>query len=379
MANMLDYLAWRGDIALTERPFNEVDNLILSELAYARFEDIVPGPEAGGEVTLARAAARYRELGYTSALINDPGALLAAAGESARFSAVRLSRYVNRIDPARAVQFSAVCFALPDGTLYVAYRGTDDTLVGWREDFNFAFTRTIGQAEAAEYLNRAAAGFGGPLRVGGHSKGGNLAAYAASFCAEDVKARILNVYSNDGPGFNQSVARSAEYGAMLDRISLIIPESSLVGVLLDNRAKRRVVKSSASGVLQHNPLTWQVRGTAFEGVDGQSAASLFMDETLGRWLDGLSDEQRRNLVSAIFDSMDASGAVTLAEMNENKWDSYGAILKAAGEIDPAVRKDVLNTLGKLANAGRDVFLEDARASLERWLDQTAQRFRPEGK
>ena len=288
MPNMMDYLAWRGDLSLAASPFNAVDNLILSELVYADLRGLVP--ESGA--TLAEAWAGYRDEGRDqSHMINDPKPLLEATAASRRFGEMRLDSYVDELDPDRQLQFAAVRFALEDGTAYLAFRGTDDTLAGWREDFNFSYlAQTPAQALAVEALERVARG-GEMLRVGGHSKGGNLALYAAAFCRSEALERILSVYSNDGPGFNRAVAEDERLAGISGRAMQIIPEGSLVGVLLDNRMRRTVVKSSGIGVLQHDPYTWQVLGADFVPAE-QAGISVFMDETLSQWLDGLELEHQ---------------------------------------------------------------------------------------
>lgn len=364
MANILDYLDWRGDVTLEEKEFNEVDNLILSELAYADMDGIAPSPEEGGTMPLSEIWHIYQEKGTDqSYLVNNPKRLLERAASSARFGGLQLGRYVNEVDHAREIQFSAVTFYLPDGTAYVAYRGTDNTIVGWREDFNICYlNETPGQAQAVAYLNSIVEETDCPLRVGGHSKGGNLAIFAAAFCEGEVKERIMTVYSNDGPGFNQTVADMEEYRAILPKVDLILPESSVVGILLTNDAQRRVIKSSANGPLQHDPYTWQVMGPAFVPADGLSNASLFMNEALGKWIGGLNEEQKKILVSVVFDSLDASGAQTLAEMNANKWVSYNAVLKAVREMAPEMQKEVWGILMSLATVSRDVLWNEAKRS-----------------
>ena len=372
MANMLDYLGWRGDLSFQERKWNDVDNVILAELAYLRMEDLVPGPESRGTVSLGELLSAYRRAGRNeTTAVNNPFPLLQAAGESARFSSVRVGRFVNKISLESTKQFSAVTFYLPDGSMYVSFRGTDNTIVGWREDFNFCFTETPGQTEAADYLNSAAKDASGLLRVGGHSKGGNLAVYAAAFCDAAVQSRIEKVYSNDGPGFNQAVAESPEYERIVGKVLQIIPEGSVVGILLSNKAERKIVKSSAFGIMQHDPFTWQVFGTAFEEADGQSYPSLFMDQAVSQWIKGLSLSQKKNLVNTIFDSMEATGAATLKEMNARKWDAASAILKAVMETDPAKLQDVFSSFKKLGITGRDLLLQDAKVAVDQW----AARFR----
>ena len=366
MSNFLDYLDWRGDLPFSRDPFNEVDNLILSEIAYAELGGIVPAPGEEGSVTLREAAERYEAEGRDqSHMANDPGPLLLRAGKSERFGTAKLSAYAEQTDTAEQLQFAAVTAELSDGSVFVAFRGTDNTIVGWREDFNISvLPETPGQRLAAEYLNEAAARFAAPLRVGGHSKGGNLAFYAAAFCESAVKPRLLAVYSNDGPGFRREITQRALYREVWPKLKKILPEESIIGLLLTDDEERTIVKSSAEGGQQHNPYTWQVQGGRLLRAEKLSAKSVLLDEALDRWVDALGDEQRQNLVSAIFDSLDASGAVTLNELNANKRESYNAVLRAARQLDPALQKDVLETLKKLALAGKDVLWDEARRSFD---------------
>ncbi len=365
MANILDYLDWRGDITLRERPFNEIDNLILSCLAYLQMTDLVPGPGGKETVPLADLPARYERAGYDqSYLVNDALPLLKKAAVSRRFGNVRAGAYVDIVDAEKQLQFSAVTWYLDDDTIYAAYRGTDNTIVGWREDFNLSYmAETPGQQEAVRYLDRMAEETACPIRVGGHSKGGNLAVYAAAFCGAEARARLLTAYSNDGPGFNSAISLTEPYQSVLDKVDLIVPESSVIGILLSNKSDKRIVKSTASGPQQHDPYTWLVRGTEFETADALSVSSVFMDETLDRWIGEMSDDQREQLVSVIFDSMNAAGAATLHELNARKWSSYAAILRAVLKTDPVRRGSVLDALRKLAAAGSETAQADARQIL----------------
>ena len=366
--NIMDYLDMRGDLTFSERPFNEVDNLIFSELAYLDMNGIVDD-SIDFTVTIAELCEKYLALGYDqSYIINDPKPLLKKAAETARFKDIRVGAYVDKVAADEQVQFACATFVVGDGTAYVGYRGTDNTIVGWREDFNISYlSETPGQSEAAAYLNRIAGHTDYSLRVGGHSKGGNFAVYAAAFCKEAVRRdRVIEVYSNDGPGFNQSVVESKQYASILEKVTKIIPESSLIGILLSSKVKPKVINSEVKGLLQHDPYTWSVRGTVFEEADGFSSASLFMDETLKKWLNTLNDEEKKAVVSAIFDSLDASGASTLTEMNENKWVSYNAILKAVSRISKTTYGEVAESLKKLAEAGKDVLWNEAKKSFEQF-------------
>ena len=355
--NILDYLEWRGDLLFTERPFNEVDNLILSSLAYLELEGIISND--GETKNLPMILDYYNAAGYDqSDLVNDPRPLLEKIVSAPRFQKLQVGRYVSMTDADVGIQFAAMTFFLDDGTAYVAYRGTDTSVVGWREDFNFALMReTPGQSESVDYLNYIGENTTGPLIVGGHSKGGNFAVYASLFCSDAVKERIQTVYSNDGPGFMESIANSENYRMMISRIQKIIPENSLIGILLTGYEKKRVIKSSAKGILQHNPYTWDIRVTQFDPADERSDVSMFMDETLSRWIDSLSTNEKRTLISAIFDSLEDSGIDTLSAVKEHNLLTFGTIMDVIKNMDPDTSRSAFDSLGKLFSAGRDVLLK----------------------
>lgn len=350
----MDYLTWRGDLLFSERSFNEVDNVILSELAYFDY-----GEASGGTVTVARALADHDGIpaphGYP---MNDPMPLLRACAASPRFRDVAVSDYESILDKARQIQFSAVTFTLPTGEIYVAFRGTDNTIVGWREDFNASFMeQTPAQAEAVAYLDRALAKHPGTLLVGGHSKGGNLAVYSAAFCK--APERIAAVYSNDGPGFNQYVTESPEFSAVQSKVRLILPEFSLIGLLLSNVSEKTVVQSTASGAMQHDTYTWVTERDHFVRAK-QTGASVLLDRTLDRWIDSLDREQREQFVSVLFDLLEASGADTVEQLHKSSWSAYQAIFKAAGSLDESTRAGLLESLKKLASSGASTVKQEGK-------------------
>ncbi len=366
--NILDYLVMRGDLTFSERPFNEVDNLIFSVLAYLDMHDIVP-EEFVFDVSLRKLCKRYLELGYDqSYIVNDPKILLKRIVGCKRFERVRVGGYCHYVSQDEQVQFSCATFMLGDGTAYVGFSGTDDYITAWREDFNFAFMdSTPGQDEAADYINRLCQHTACPLRLGGHSKGGNFAEYGAAFCDEMLRdSRIIEIYSNDGPGFRNSIQQSEQYAAILDRTRKFIPEESLVGIMMSGKAKTKVVKSTGKGISQHGFYRWQVRRDLLEEATRLSPTSAFMDETIKRWLDSLDDEQKKSVISAVFDSLEASGATTLTELNSHKWASYNAILRAAANIDPDVQGEIFHSLKQLAAAGKDVLWDEAKKAFDRF-------------
>ncbi len=359
---MIDYLDWRGDISMVASPFNEVDNLILSEIAYADFDGILEGLKSEKRLSLEDAQKKYNDLGRSQDFFgNDPSTALNKAAESERFRKIELGYYEKEISEAEEFQFAAITFFLEDGTIYVAYRGTDNTIVGWREDFNFVYLkRTEGQNHARNYLSSVCRNTEAKVRVGGHSKGGNLAVYAVAFCDEECKDSIIAVYSNDGPGFNPDVVQTSEYQRILNKVQVFIPEFSVVGILLSNKNERKIIDSDGLGVKQHNPYTWQVLGTRFKEAERQKLTSILVEETFSKWFYSLDRKQAKALISAMFGLLDATGADTFTEIKGNKRASFGALIKAMKGMDDETQKAVTEGFGKLLSSGLEIIAEEVK-------------------
>ena len=331
MPNAIDYIDWRGDIPFEVSPFNEVDNLLVCKLVSLDFTGIVPSE---GEVGIAEAARGYfdkfGEEDVRRGLLMAPGAvtMLKKMLEAPRFSGLRLRDYVYHVDPAAEKQFSAMTVVLPDETRYIAFRGTDDTLVAWKEDFNMGSLDAVpAQTDAASYLMRAAWRFNGRMRVGGHSKGGNLAVYAAMNAPQEVQRRLLAVYNNDGPGFRDGVAGHEGFRRIKGRIRTILPQYSLVGVLLKTDDDFEIVESCETGIAAHNGFTWQVKGTRFvRCADFPFRTRVFSDAMRG-WTEDLSYEERRALTDVFFDALESTGAHTLTDLTEQKLRKAAAVTR----------------------------------------------------
>ena len=355
MANVFDYLAWRGDIPLTAAPFNEVDSLILSELAYTDFGDIVP--QNGTGVRLKDAAEAFfavhdRESVKVSRSYTAKAALLMDGMLSGdRFRNTVLSHYMNDVDEEKGMQLAAVTFHLDDGTAYVAFRGTDGSLVGWKENFNLSVTSlTEGRLRAVEYLAWAARSVPGPLIVGGHSKGGNLAVFASAFCREDVRDRIVKIYTHDGPGFREEITGTKEYREAARKVISIVPETSVIGQLMEDGYDHRVVRSSAAGLTQHDGLTWQVMRDRFEEAE-KSPASDLVDRTMDDFLGRMDDKERADLTETLFDVLGSTGSRTLSGIGTQGLRSVERIANAVRSLPKERQQETLETLKKLGISG----------------------------
>lgn len=351
MGNLMDYLAWRGDLVFDQAPFSPVDGLILSALSYIHFDDLVPG-EAERTVPLAQAAETYLSLppnrrGRCRCEKDLP--LLRALADSPRFARLELCRQADRFVPREETQFSALTVLLGDGSAFLAFRGTDGTLVGWKEDFNLSFMDVVpAQLEAAGYIQDFAASFPGLLRLGGHSKGGNLSVAGASLTSVKVRDRIKSVWSFDGPGLNPYLLARPGYQELRTRIRSFVPKSSVVGLLLAHEEPHTVVDSDQEGLFQHDPYSWQVLGGDFVRLEEVSAGSKLIDRTLKHWLAGLTNQQRETVADTLYELLTDRDAKTVKEALEPA--NLSAALRASLDADPRDLLTVASSLARLAGA-----------------------------
>lgn len=303
MADLFDYLQWRGDLTFSQSPVNPVDALIFSALSYISFGGCV---EAMPEVPISLADATEEFLRMpcqeSRCRVKSDLNLLMAAAESNRYKNVMLLQYRNLLVPEEETQFAAITFLLDDNSGVITFRGTDYSLVGWKEDFNMSFQETIpSQHLAQEYTAEIAAKYIMPLRLCGHSKGGNLAVFAAVKSDADIRSRILNVYNHDGPGFTEYMLSDPNYKEMVPKIRTIVPQSSVIGMLLEHEEPYTIIRSKQIGLLQHDPYSWDVMGPDFVPMEEITADSRFLDQTIKTWLADMTTEERNEIVDTVFD------------------------------------------------------------------------------
>ena len=314
MADMLDYIRWRGDLPFTVSPPNEVDAVIFSTLSYIPFrgrtvfhpEEAIPFSEAVEEFFSYPEPPNYiraqRDLD-----------LLKAAGESVRFGNTRITEYRPKFIKEQDTQFAGVTFLLDDGSLFVTFRGTDNTLVGWKEDLSMSFRSVIpSQALAKQYLQDVLMTHSGPVRVSGHSKGGNVAVYAVSQSAPVIRDRVLEVYNQDGPGFSAEFLEDPGYRSILPKIRTYLPQGSMIGVVLYRAEPVIIVQSHETSIMQHDPFSWNICGTAITRMDALNANSRFFRLTMENWLAGFDMDDRVRLVNMLYDLL-TSGDVEVMD------------------------------------------------------------------
>lgn len=350
MKNIINYAIEKNE-PLINGSFGGVDSLILSKLAYLNFDGFVSGlSDAAAPAIIGEIA----DMDHIDALFHNTWdsknnrRLFFALTDSARFRNMKVVFYVNKTDSETEKQFSAVTFLLDDGSAYIAYRGTDSSFVGWKEDFNMAFISPIPSQEAGvAYLNAVADRISCPLKIGGHSKGGNIAVYSSIKCRPSVQERITQIFSHDGPGFRDEVFLSNEYGVIKDRIHKTLPQSSIIGMLLQQQENYCVVKSSRIWLMQHDPFSWLVDSNDFQYAQSMKKSALYMNGTLNQWVNSFDDQKRELFVNTFFQIIQATNATTFYDLTGDWPQKAVAVLDAIKDIDDETKAFVFQTIKAL--------------------------------
>lgn len=361
MYNILDYLKWRGDLTFAQDELNEVDNLILSTLAYIEFDGIVRFEKGSERIFLSEIADRaYDAIDFDSPrgknlFFVQTTRLLKEAAATVRFGSLELSRYINRIDQDNSEQFSAVVFSINDHLHYIAFRGTDDLLVGWKEDFQMSFLDEVqAQKDAVAYVRFIIDSLEGNIYLGGHSKGGNLAVYTAASLKHAYK-RIVAVYNNDGPGFQEKFLNSPGYHRMLPKIHTIVPKSSVVGILMEHLEEYVIVNSNQKGIGGHSSFSWEVMGNHFVYKPGLMKSSILLNRTLRQWLSKITVEERAAFVEELFEILYASGLITVSGISEDKLAAANNMLKAYKNMKPDAKRMMRRLIYLFIDEGQKAF------------------------
>ncbi len=349
-----DYLTWRGDVPFAVDPFNEVDNLVLCIISYINFrrfpELLTRNPR---EAVLlrdisARLTTEDEQLGLSQL---DYIPVVQQAAQTERFNEVRMFAFEDRSDEETQMQFAAVSFLLPDKSVFVAFRGTDTSLVGWKEDFNMSYLEAVpAQVRAAEYtaeimrLCRLR-----KVRIGGHSKGGNLAAWAGLHLPKRDYGRLLAVYNNDGPGFSRSLTELPEFALLKGKLYTYIPESSIVGVLLEHCEEYTVIASTARSIMQHEALSWCTERNHFIHLEERSTMGRRSDDVLRDWIGSMTPQERKDFTDAFFEILSMGGkAKTLEDVQEMGLSGAVALVKEYAGADEKTRRILVEIFKRLA-------------------------------
>lgn len=349
MSTIFDYLKEVTDDSIYDRPFKELDVLALTELTYLPFGHIVPqGDTTGIQVRLSDA---MELIDRTTDFIvsNQHLQLVDELASSKRFKNIKLLNYVDEYDPDVQKQFAAMTYRLTMDVYLVIFRGTDDTLIGWKEDFHMTYMDHVpAQKRAASYLQHVMKEFPkGRFMVAGHSKGGNLAAYACTYLPDYLFERVDAIYCYDAPGLNKAIIETEGYQRTSPNIRRFVPQGSIVGMMLEVPEPTTIVKSRAfGGFAQHDAFTWMVEKDTFVTLDQTSPDSQQTDETLKQWVREVPDSQLKKFFDTFFGLFLDAGITSINDLMDLKnFSKIKEIFQNAQDLDPTER-EMLERLAK---------------------------------
>ena len=339
MYTILDYLKWRGDITFEERELNNIDYLILSIISYFPFEKVIDDDKEVvtiSELYNKMVDARVKE---TDFLLLDDAKLIRVLANCNRYKDLKLSNFVSSMNIDKEKQFAALVIHIPGNRIYVSYRGTDRSFVGWKEDFNMTYLDVVpSQVSALNYLNNLKVNMFSKIYVGGHSKGGNLAIYASLHCDNRIKNKIKRVLNYDGPGFLKDITDSEEYKIMASRIYTYIPQTSIIGRLLNCHDRYYVVKSNQKLVWQHDYYSWQINVYDFVYDDDIDSNSVLMDNIISEWLETISLEEREQFVDLVYKLLLTTNVSSFTELDLKGIKGFKQVFKMLENINKNDKK-----------------------------------------
>lgn len=363
-ATMTDYLAnCQSDFDTVA--FNPVDSLVVSSLSYLNFDsykfESVFGREPVALIDILRFT-DFHELTRGSWMegADDVADMLNALSRSRRYKDISVCFFSNETSDNIEKQFSATTFLLDGKRAYIAFRGTDGTLTGWKEDFNLSFRSVIpSQTTACLYLSGVLSALPSDLTVytGGHSKGGNLAEYAALSIDDGQFARLAKVFNHDGPSFLQDPSPRINTEGFQRKLHKTVPESSIFGLILENRDDFHVVQSTASLVFQHNPLSWIVSGNDFLYQESLNRSAQVFDQTLDRWLNSCTAQQRELFIDTVFDLLTINQAKSWNDFQDGLLGNIAAIVYNGAKLDSETKEIILHTFGNLRESANEIVRE----------------------
>ena len=315
---------------------SEVDALVLAQSSYFQFENesisILP-------LKLSEMHTRKKTTSKNR-LKRETHSLMDAMIASKKFGSICITDFESNNNSKKELQFAAVTYLINKEVLFIVFRGTDSTAVGWKEDFNMSFSDQVpSQMLGVRYLNRILSDNNYPVYTCGHSKGGNIAVYSAAFCEKEHRERIVKVYNFDGPGFRSDFLLKPEYNEILPKIVKYMPKASIVGKLLNTREKEIIVKSNQTSIFQHDIYNWVIENNRLVEVGDITKPAEHFSKSLQKWLEGITDVQRRYVINEIYSSFKQLNIDTFDDI----WqflsiNTLKTIIKIFNDTDPKLKK-----------------------------------------
>lgn len=354
MSNINDYLLWRGDLSFDVSPFNQIDDMILARFSYLPFNKI----KMEESETIESIYKKLKAFKNEDFCYNGDKDLITRMGHSLRFKNLKVTNFEINIDKEAEKQFSAITIHLNGKEMYISFNGTDSSIVGWKEDFNLSFMENIpSQISGLEYTKKIMNAYLKDVKLGGHSKGGNIAMYSAICLPQNLKDRVVSVSNYDGPGFSQKMIDTENYKNTVYKMVSYIPQSSVIGRLLEHKENCIIVESIEKGIYQHDIFSWQVIGTSIVTIENVTHNSEFFNKTISTWLQETNPEQRKIFVDTIFELLDSTNIISFKEFSNAKIKNINSIIKSYNSINEQDKKLISKMIFEFLSAGKKSAVE----------------------
>lgn len=354
MGNLITYVQQYEAQTFQEKLVTDIDILVLTEIAYLPFDEIV------SSYFEEKAAISLNQLGKEFEIIkekeheNNPFMitkeriqLLDVVSKSQRYKEIKVFGFMNDIDDELTKQFAAVCYQWEEESRWIIFRGTDESLTGWKEDFMMTYSDLIpAQIDAIEYLRKQAELFSGSLNISGHSKGGNLSLYASAMQEEDIQHRIQQIYCWDAPGVHRSILNTEGYQRVVSKAKRYIPQDSIVGLMLESQVPYHIIESQGSGISQHSALMWNIEDDHFVELTELTRNSQLTDQTFKQWTEVVSDEDLKLFFDTFFELIFEMGVETVNDVYYNFRMYMRQFFEKAYQMDTE-KREILLRVGRL--------------------------------
>lgn len=351
--NIIEYVNWRGDISFNEHPLNCVDALIFSQLIHISYEYFLPNPHENSFTiqniykTLKCSDFYSRFIKTKSEKQQDAFLLLELCSSSKRFSNVIFCDYEQIFEKENECQFAAGTYILDDKaqTKIIAYRGTDSSIIGWKEDFNLVYLDPIpSQKYATQYLDSFFKKHKGNIYLSGHSKGANNAIYASMNVAKKVQKRIVTIFNFDGPGLKKDQIESEQFNIIKNKINSYYPSFCLVGQLFYKKKQYQIISSNAKSFSQHDPFTWKINKETFEHELCFAKESVILIDILNSVLSKFTIKEQQKIIDSFFSVFLSAGLTTFEDYEDNKFKYAAKMISAYASLEPSCRMQIIQLI-----------------------------------
>ena len=372
MGNLITYVQQYGAQTFEDKSLTDIDVLVLTEIAYLPFDEIVPKSfditEAISLEQLGKEFETIKEKEHENnpfMITSERIELLEVVSKSQRYKEIKVFGFMNDIDDERTKQFAAVCYQWEEENRWIIFRGTDETLIGWKEDFMMTYSDLIpAQTDAIEYLKKQAETFSGTLNVSGHSKGGNLSLYASAMQEEAIQNRIEQIYCWDAPGVHHSILGTEGYQRVVSKAKRYIPQDSIVGLMLESQVPYHIIESQGSGISQHSALMWNIEEDHFIELTELTKNSQLTDQTFKQWTEVVSDEDLKLFFDTFFELIFEMGVETVNDVYYNFRMYMQKFFEKAYQMNPEKREVLLRVGHLLFQIRYEIWKENLSFSVE---------------